>query len=124
METKIVDLTEEQIEELEISLDNYDKAYIKYKLNGDISIGIMDNDVLVAGLDACITAFKILYVSTVYVDERYRLKGYGKMLIKEMERRAKSLGINTIRLDTFNWQGKDFYQAMGYEIVGSYKNDV
>lgn len=64
METKIVDLTEEQIEQLETALDNYDKTYIHYKLNGTISIGIMDKGVLVAGLDACMTAFKILYVST------------------------------------------------------------
>ncbi|MCM1130422.1 MAG: GNAT family N-acetyltransferase [Roseburia sp.] len=124
MKTKIVDLTEEQIEQLETALDNYDKAYIHYKLNGTISIGIMDKGVLVAGVDACMTAFKILYVSTVYVDEKYRLKGYGRMLLEEMERRAKILGANTIRLDTFNWQGKEFYFAMGYEQVGSYKNDI
>lgn len=49
-----------------------------------------------AGLDACMTAFKILYVSTVFVDEKYRRKGYGKMLMEEMERRAKALGANTI----------------------------
>ena len=28
-----------------------------------------------------------------------------------------------IRLDTFNWQGKEFYEALGYEIVGRYEND-
>jgi len=69
------------------------------------------------------TAFKILYVSTVFVDEGYRRKGYGKKLILEMERRAKKLGANTIRLDTFGYQGKDFYIAMGYEQVGFYCND-
>ena len=79
---------------------------------------------MVAGLDACMTAFKILYVSTVYVDEKYRRKGYGKALIEEMEKRAKALGANTIRLDTFSWQGKEFYHAMNYEQVGYYKNDV
>lgn len=46
------------------------------------------------------------------------------MLLEEMERRAKILGANIIRLDTFNWQGKEFYLAMGYEIVGNYKNDI
>lgn len=121
---KIIDLTETQIEELEEALDNFDRTHITYKLNGTISIGIMKNSKIVAGLDACITAFKILYVSTVYVEEAYRRKGYGKMLIEEMERRAKLLGANTIRLDTFNWQGKEFYLSMGYESVGSYKNDV
>ena len=124
MEAKIIDLTEAQTEELEAALDEYDRAHITYKLEGSISIGILHNGAIVAGLDACMTAFKILYVSTVYVDEKYRRKGFGKMLIEEMERRAKLLGANTIRLDTFNWQGKEFYLAMGYEIVGSYTNDI
>jgi len=122
MKTEIVDLSDKQIEELENALEEYDKEYIKYKISGSISIGIMDGETLAAGLDACMTAFGILYVSTVYVGEPYRRKGYGRRLIEEMERRAKSLGANTVRLDTFSWQGKDFYLAMGYEQVGYYKN--
>ena len=70
------------------------------------------------------TAFKILYISTLYVDEEYRRKGYGKRLIQEVEKRAKELGANTIRLDTFSHQGKDFYLALGYKIVGEYKNTL
>lgn len=56
-----------------------------------------------------------------YVED-YRRKGYGKRLINEMEKRAKELGVNTIRLDTFSWQGKEFYEALDYEVVGSYEN--
>ncbi|MBO4462500.1 MAG: GNAT family N-acetyltransferase [Lachnospiraceae bacterium] len=119
---KIVDLTEEQVDYIEESLEDYDEKYISYKLEGRIQIGIEDGGKLVAGLDACMTAFKILYVSTVFVDENYRRKGYGKALILEMEKRAKELGANTIRLDTFNWQGKDFYEALNYKMVGSYDN--
>ncbi len=122
MNPKIVDLSDRQVEELENALDEYDRTYIKYKINGSISIGIFDGETLVAGLDACMTAFKILYVSTVYVHERYRRKGYGRLLISEMEKRAKKLGANTIRLDTFSWQGRDFYLAMAYEQVGYYRN--
>ena len=119
---KIVDLTEEQVDYIEEGLEDYDEKYISYKLEGRIQIGIEDEGKLVAGLDACMTAFKILYVSTVFVDENYRRKGYGKALILEMEKRAKDLGANTIRLDTFNWQGKDFYEALNYKMVGSYDN--
>lgn len=42
------------------------------------------------------------------VDEEYRRKGIGERLIREMEKRAFEMGVNTIRLDTFDWQGKDF----------------
>ena len=119
---EIIDLNDDEVSDIEERLSTYDENYIKYKLDGSIQIGIKENGKLVAGLDACMTAFKILYVSTVFVDEEYRRKGYGKKLILEMEKRALELNADTIRLDTFSWQGKDFYLALGYEIVGNYEN--
>lgn len=120
---KIIELNKNQIEQLEEALEAYDEKHITYSLDGRISIGIEEDGKVVAGLDACITCFKILYVSTVFVEESCRRRGYGKELIVELEKRAKELGANTIRLDTFGYQGKDFYIAMGYEQVGYYRND-
>ena len=120
---KIIDLKEKQVEDIESRLEAYDEKYTKHDLDGVVQIGIVnEQDQLIGGLDACITSFNILYVSTLFVDEKYRRKGYGRQMIEEMERRAKKMGVNTIRLDTFDWQGKDFYLALGYEIVGHYEN--
>jgi len=119
---KIIDLSEEQLEYVEKKLSSFDEEYITYKMDGSIQIGIEEDGKIVAGLDACMTAFKILYLSTLFVDADYRRKGYGKKLVHEMEKRAKELGANTIRLDTFSWQGKEFYEALGYKMVGSYDN--
>ena len=119
---KILELNEAQLESLEERLSAFDEQYITYKMEGSIRLGIEEDGKIVAGLDACVTAFKILYVSTVFVEEAYRRKGYGKRLMEEMENRAKQMGVNLIRLDTFSWQGKEFYEALGYEVVGSYEN--
>ncbi len=119
---KIIDLNEEQVEDINERLEDFDETYITYKMDGEIQIGIEDNGKLVAGLDACITKFKILYVSTVFVDEGYRRKGLGARLMREMEKRAAAMGVNMIRLDTYDWQGKEFYEALGYECVGHYEN--
>ena len=119
---RIIDLNNEQVDDIEERLEDFDEKYITYKMEGSVRIGIEEDEKLIAGLDAVVTAFKILYVSTVFVDENYRRKGVGAMLIKEMEKRAKAMGVNTIRLDTFSWQGKDFYEALGYEAVGHYEN--
>ena len=100
----------------------FDENYITYKMDGCIRIGVEDDGRLIAGLDACITAFRILYVSTVFVDEAYRRKGIGARMIREMEKRALAMGVNTVRLDTFNWQGKAFYEALGYQCAGHYEN--
>ena len=119
---EIIDLKEKDILDIENRLEEYDNNHIKYSLDGRISLGIKENGKIIAGVDSCMTAFKILYVSTLYVDELYRRKGFGKILIQELEKKAKKLGANTIRLDTFSFQGKDFYLAMGYKIVGEYEN--
>ena len=118
----VIELSEEQAEELEARLSAYDEEHMPCRTDGCIRIGYEEDGKLVAGLDACVTAFKILYVSTVFVDEAYRRKGIGAKLIREMEKRAAALGVNTIRLDTFDWQGKAFYEAMGYRTVGHYTN--
>ncbi|MBG9986187.1 GNAT family N-acetyltransferase [Facklamia sp. DSM 111018] len=120
---EIVNLNNEQIEELENRLEEYDKDYIPDQLDGSISIGIEENGKIIAGLDATMTTFKIMYLSTIFVDAADRKKGYGKILMEELERRSKQLGANTIRLDTFSWQGKEFYEALGYQQVGYYHNE-
>ena len=119
---QIIPLTEQQLEDIEGRLGAFDEGHIRYKMDGCIQIGIEEGDRLIAGLDACVTAFKILYVSTVFVDADHRRKGFGTRLMREMERRAAEMDVNTIRLDTFDWQGKAFYEALGYQIVGSYEN--
>ena len=87
----ILDLSKREIEIIEDKLDAYDNEHIKYPIEGNISIGIKDEGNLVAGLDGCMTTFNIFYLSTLFVNKEYRRKGYGKALIKEMERRAKEL---------------------------------
>ena len=122
MEPMIINLSEEQECEIRYYLDEYNAKHIKYRLDGMMRIGVEENGKLIAGLIAYMSVYKILYVDTVFVDEKYRRQGYGRNLIQEMERQAKEQGVNTIRLDTFNWQGTGFYKALGYEVVGSYTN--
>lgn len=122
---KMVTLTEKEVTSLEDNLDKYDRQFIRYPKEGQVSIGIKDDTgTLIAGLDATMTAFNILYVSTVFVSESYRRAGLGRQLMSEMEKQAKALGANTIRLDTFDWQGYDFYKAIGYEEVGHYRHEA
>lgn len=118
----VIDLNEEQVEDIESRLSAFDESRIPGRINGRIQIGFEENGALVAGLDACMTAYRILYVSTVFVDEAFRRKGIGTRLMREMERRAAELGANTIRLDTFDWQGREFYEALGYDCAGHYDN--
>ena len=124
MEFDIIELNREQMNEIEKKLEAYGEKYTRYPTSGGIKIGILHEGQMIAGADAVVTAFRILYVSTVYVDEAFRGQGLGRKLMSELEARAIRLGVNTIRLDTFDWQGSTFYPKLGYEEVGYYKNEI
>lgn len=120
----MISLTEAERHDIEQRLDLFNQKRIGKNVSDKrISIGIKKENELIAGLDASITTFNILYLSTLFVDSAHRRQGLGKQLITEIESQAKALSVNTIRLDTFDWQGRDFYLALGYEIVGHYRND-
>jgi len=123
MNEKIIELTEKQSEYINERLYAYDEEYIKYRLEGSIHVGVEVDEILVGGLNAYMSAFKILYVDTVFVADEYRRQGIGRKLICEMKQCAKSMGSNMIRLDTFDWQGYEFYKRLGYEEVGHYYNE-
>ena len=117
---EIIELTEKQSEELDEALEKFDTEHITYRMEGSVCLGMQKDGKLIAGVNAYVTCFKILYIGTLFVQEEYRRTGLGKQLITELEKRAKEMGVNLIRVDTFDWQGKDFYLAMGYELAGQY----
>ncbi len=116
----LVELSPAEAAEVDGRLEDFDREFVGYELDGKIELGIKIDGRLVAGLLGCTTLFHILYVETVWVDEDYRRRGLGAALLREMERRAGDMGVNLIRLDTFDWQGREFYKACGYEEVGGY----
>lgn len=117
---ELIELTDQQAEALDDALSAYDDAHMPRPMAGSVRIGLAENGRVVAGLDGCVTSFRTLYVSTVFVAEEWRRRGLGRRLMAEMERRAEAMGVTVIRLDTFDWQGVAFYRALGYEEAGHY----
>lgn len=116
---EIKELSGPQAEEIENMLNAFDSQHMA-PLSGQAAIGIFWAGKLVAGAVGCMTAYRIFYLSTIIVAQEYRGQGLGKRLMQEVEARARKLGANLIRLDTFNSQGRDFYLRLGYEEAGAY----
>lgn len=121
---KIVELNYEELKQLEESLESYDSQFLPTQNSEIFQLGIKnDKQQVIAGLFATCTAFHIVYVSMLFVDSQYRRQGLGKSLLDELERQARLKNLKLIRLDTFDYQGRDFYKAIGYEEVGSYYDE-
>lgn len=120
MEFQITGLGRREAAELAKKLEEYDSELFPNPVSRELRIGIRDGEKLIAGATGSMTPFGILYVDTVYVDKDYRHHRLGTLLMQEVEKEARRRGALLIRLDTFSWQGKDFYPTLGYEKVGSY----
>jgi GNAT superfamily N-acetyltransferase len=79
---------------------------------------IKENDTVIAGINALIYHWGILYIDVLFVVEQYRGKQLGAKLLNRVEEEAIHLGANLCHLDTFDFQAKDFYIKQGYEVFG------
>ena len=61
---------------------------------------------------------KILHIGKIGVDEKYRRKGIGKLMMKEMEKVAEKLNCDRIELNcwSFNEGAIEFYKSQSMKI--------
>ncbi|HEY3912362.1 MAG TPA: GNAT family N-acetyltransferase [Stellaceae bacterium] len=60
-----------------------------------------------------------LFVAELWVHADLRRRGIGSQLLALAEQRAVTLGCHSAMLDTFSFQGPEFYPRFGYEIYGT-----
>ncbi|MEE4195488.1 MAG: GNAT family N-acetyltransferase [Anaerolineae bacterium] len=72
---------------------------------------------LVGGLSAQIY-YRVMSIDLLWVDQRVRGQGVGKILIHQAEKIARRSGCVMIHLDTFDFQAPSFYEKMGFERWG------
>ncbi|MGG5317004.1 GNAT family N-acetyltransferase [Enterococcus sp. AZ072] len=80
----------------------------------EIALGAWQEDQLLGGITAKYQ-YQTLHVSMLAVDNNSRHSGVGSQLLKAMEQKAFSLGMNTITLTTKEYQAADFYLKNGYQ---------
>ena len=58
-----------------------------------------------------------LDLDILWVSERFRGRGYATKLLGAAEDEAKAQGCHGVYLTTFSFQGRPFYEKLGYEVV-------
>ncbi len=72
---------------------------------------------LIGGLSSWTTLSNLIF-ETLWITEKFRRKGLGRMLMLEMERIAREQGCIASQAYCFSFQTPEFFQKMGYEILG------
>ena len=82
---------------------------------------VYDNEILIGGAIGYIE-YEWYFLDKLYINEKYRGKGIGKMLIYNIEKFSKENFLVGIRMGTWDFQAKSFYEKLGYEVFGKIKD--
>jgi len=98
----------------------YNNRFIPEELMHFQEIGFFAKDEAGNVLGGIYGAHKFDYidVSIFWLDESLRKMGIGSMLIGRMEEKARELGCKLIKLDTFSFQARGFYEKNGFTVFG------
>lgn len=85
-------------------------------------VALDENGIEIGGILAGIGYWNGLEIKVLWVEEMYRKKGVGTQILKHVEKIAKEKGAEVSMLDTFDFQGEEFYLKNGYEAIGEIKD--
>lgn len=109
--------TEDQGWALVDKLDEFNRVMNPHSGAGtDLSIAyvVIQGDKVVGGIEASSDDHAVGYVEMLWIDEAYRRKGLGFVLLTTVERELQNAGCQRLRLETFDYQAPAFYRANGY----------
>lgn len=64
------------------------------------------------------TGWALCYVKLLWVHESQRRQGLGRKLMDMVEEQALARGCHTMAVDTYNYQGPEFYPKLGFREYG------
>ena len=108
--------SEKFIEKMEKGLKEYEESHgvdVNYQ---PFALVLFDgNDEVIGILDA-FSSYSSIHIRDLWIDKFHRGKGYGKMLIDELENHFKGKGLNNINTVSCAFQAPDFYKKCGFKV--------
>ena len=85
------------------------------------NFGVYNNDKLIGGAVGYIE-WKWYFLDELWIEEEHRKNGIGTKLINEIEKCAKENNLLGVRMETWSFQARGFYEKMGYEIYATFED--
>lgn len=98
-------------------LEQFNLSFAGADNHRSLSLSIDDKGEIMGGLLGG-TYWGYLYLDILVVNEDYRNRGYGSMLLDTAEKTAVDRGCQHATLGTHDFQGIEFYIKNGYRVAG------
>src|SRR3954467_1176268 len=83
-----------------------------------VAVFLRDADRAIQGGLVGFLAWKWLSIEWLWVGDALRGQGHGSALLREAESLARAAGCVAVKLDTYEFQAKPFYEKHGYVVFG------
>jgi GNAT superfamily N-acetyltransferase len=83
-----------------------------------IAFNLRDDEGTIRGGMIGFLAWQWLSVDLLWIDESLRRQGHGTSILDRAESVARDAGCVAVKLDTYEFQAKPFYEKRGYEVFG------
>jgi GNAT superfamily N-acetyltransferase len=80
------------------------------------------NGILAGGILGRRESYGVLHIEVLYLHPEYRQQGLGTMLLQRMHHYAREKKCSLIRLSTYDFQARGFYEKHGYSLFGQLEN--
>lgn len=85
------------------------------------NFGVYEDNKLVGGAIGIIK-FGWYLLEELWINEKYRGHNIGTMLIRNIESCAKENKALGVRMETWNFQARGFYEKMGYKVYATFED--
>jgi GNAT superfamily N-acetyltransferase len=85
------------------------------------NLAVTESSGTVVGGISVSSVLGVMWLETLWVDEKHRRRGLASWLVLEAERAASERDCVGAGTWTFSWQGPEFYPRVGYELNGVYE---
>jgi GNAT superfamily N-acetyltransferase len=99
----------------------FNSAVTGYQRTKTFAVSVRDGDEIVGGAVGMVRR-EWLFIDELWLDERYRGKGFGSQVMDSAEDHGRALGAKAVYLDTFSFQARPFYEKRGYRVFGELEN--
>ena len=82
-----------------------------------LAVEVTQDGEIIGGLTGH-TGLGWMFIDMLFIPDSLRGGGFGRKLVGLAEQEAKARGCHSAWLDTYEFQAKNFYEKLGYEVFG------
>lgn len=113
------EMTEEEAKLIRRRLVEFADQHTGPRNGRNFGVVLRDEEGRVVGGITANTVWDWLQISEFWISEELRGRGFGRQLLARAEEIARQHGCRFAKLDTFEFEGREFYERHGYVVQSS-----